>query len=76
MYGEGANAKAIDIAYLIMDTLSPYNIILRIPPINELRAFISTLNLVLKYLLPGRRVGTVRENQQIAQECYYSSLEI
>lgn len=47
--GEGVDAKAVDVRYLIMDALSSYNIILGRPFINTLEAVNSTLYLVLKY---------------------------
>lgn len=74
--GERVNAKAIEVNYLIVDALSPCNIILGYPTINALRAVISTRNVVLKYLLPGGRVRTIRGDQQSAKECYQSSLMV
>lgn len=50
--GEGADAKPIDVNYLIMDIISPYNIILGRPTINALGATMSIWYLTLKYSLP------------------------
>lgn len=50
--GEGANTKVIDVSYLIVDALSPYNIVLGRPSKNEPGAVNFTLYLVLKYPLP------------------------
>lgn len=72
--GEGADTKAIDASYLIMDALSPYNIILGQPTINAIRTIISTQYLGLKYMMPGGQVGMIRGDQQITQECYKNSL--
>lgn len=40
--GEGVDAKTIDVSYLIMDALSPYNIILGRPVTNVLKMVICT----------------------------------
>lgn len=63
MCGEGENAKTIDVTYLIVEALSPYNIILGRPTINILGTVVSTLYLSLKYLLPNGRDSTVQEDQ-------------
>lgn len=54
--GEGTYTKEIEFSYLIVNAMSPYNIILGRPTINELREVISTEYLVLKYLLLDGRV--------------------
>lgn len=48
-----ANAKVIKINYLVVDALSPYNVILGRPAINFLGEIISIRYLVLKLLLPN-----------------------
>lgn len=72
--GEGEDAKAIDVNYFIMETFSPYNIILRKPSINALEAVVSTLHLVLKYPLHIGRVSINQGDQKIFQECYQNSM--
>lgn len=72
---EGANAKTIDVSYLIMDTTSPYNIILRRPTFNTLESVVSTQYLMLNYSLQNLRVGTIRGDQQVDRECYLRKLE-
>lgn len=57
--GEGADGKEIDVIYLFVDALSPYNIILGWPNINSLGVLVSTMYLTLKYPLLDRRVGTI-----------------
>lgn len=52
-YGEGISTKAIKVNNLIIDAMSPYNIISGCPITNALGALISTWYLVLKYLLHG-----------------------
>lgn len=66
----------IDVNYLIVDTLSPYNIILERPTINALGEVISSLYVVLKYPLPRGRVGKIKGDQLIAQECFQNSMAI
>lgn len=70
----GLDCKTIEANYIIFDTLLPYNIILDRPAINVLGTMVSTWYLILKYMLPNGRVGTIWGDQQSAQECYYSSL--
>lgn len=58
-YREEANVKVIDVSYFIVDTLSPYNIIMGILSINNLGAVVSTWYLTMKYMLLDERVGTI-----------------
>lgn len=51
--GEGEDAKAMEVSYLVVDIMSPYNIILGYPAINALGEAISTRYLVLKYPMLG-----------------------
>lgn len=55
--GEGAKTKTIDVNFLIMNALSPYNIILGRPAINALEEVVSTLYVILNYPLIGLRVS-------------------
>lgn len=59
IFGEGIDAKTINFSYLIVYTMSPYNIILVRPPINVIGAVVSTQYLTLKYLLLDERVGII-----------------
>lgn len=63
--GKGMDSKVIDVNYLIMDTLSPYNIILG--PLRK----ISTMYLALKFSVSRGWVGIIRGDQQVARECYH-----
>lgn len=72
--GEGTDAKAIYISYLIVETMSSYNIIIGWPTINAIEAYISIMYLVLKYPQLWGWVSTIREDQKIAQECYKNNL--
>lgn len=72
---EGADTKTISANFLIVDILSPYNIILGHPVINALEENVSTWYLTLKCLLLYGIVETVKVDQQVAHDCYLSSLE-
>lgn len=72
---EGAEAKTINVNYLTVDTISPYNIILGHPTINSLGEVVSTRCLTLKYPLINGRVGTIWGDQQVDLECYLRNLE-
>lgn len=73
--GEEVDAKTIDVKYLIINIVSPYNIILGRPTINILWAVMSTQYLSLEYLLLDGLVSTIRGDQQVAREYYLSSLD-
>lgn len=74
--GEGENTMAINVSYIIVDALSSYNIIIGLLVINSPGEIISTLYLVMKCLLPGGRVSTIRGDQQITQKNYKNCLGI
>lgn len=60
------NANVININYLVVDALSPYNVILGRSAIIFLGEIISIQYLVLKLLLPNGWVRTVWEDQNHA----------
>lgn len=62
----GLDCKMIEANYIILDTLSPYNIILDRPAINALGKMVSTWYLIVKYMLPNGWVGTIWGGQQSA----------
>lgn len=59
MFISEESTKTIEVKHLVMDTLSPYNIILGRPDINLLDEVLSALHLSLKYSLPDEQVGSV-----------------
>lgn len=63
IYGEGEDTKDIDVSYLNVNALFPYNIILGFQVINALGAVISTRYLILKYSLPGGKVGAIKGDE-------------
>lgn len=66
IFGSGGNTKGIKVRYLIVNTSSPYNIIIRIPMFNALEADMSTIYLTMKYPLKGGHVGVINGDQGIA----------
>lgn len=64
----------IDVNCLIVNVVSPYNVIFRWATINTLRVIVSIFYLTLKYSLSNGRVSIIRWDQQVARECYLSSM--
>ncbi|GAV91957.1 LOW QUALITY PROTEIN: hypothetical protein CFOL_v3_35342, partial [Cephalotus follicularis] len=57
----------VEITFLVVDTPSPYNTIIRRPGLNLLEAIVSTRHLLMKF--PTRfGVGEVRGDQQVARQ--------
>ncbi|GAV72338.1 hypothetical protein CFOL_v3_15826, partial [Cephalotus follicularis] len=58
-----------EMTFLVVDTPSPYNVIVGRPGLNLLEAIVSTRHLVVKF--PTRfGVGEIRGDQQAAKQCY------
>lgn len=74
-YDEGDDTKTINVNYVIVDIMLPYNIILECTTINILGAVVSTRYITLRYSLLEGRVGTIPGGQQVAREFYLSILE-
>lgn len=73
-FSVGEDYKVIKVNYLVVNVLSPYNFIIVRPTINSSRVIISILYLILKYMLPSRRVGMVRGDRESSQEWYQINL--
>ncbi|GAV80969.1 hypothetical protein CFOL_v3_24428 [Cephalotus follicularis] len=59
--------------FLVVDTPSPYNAIVGRPCLNLMDAIVSTRHLLMKF--PTRfGVGEVHGDQQIARECYKTTI--
>lgn len=56
-FGIRDHAKSIQVRYLIVNVVSPYNIIIGMPLFNTLEATLSTLYLTLKYPLEDGHVN-------------------
>ncbi|GAV58778.1 hypothetical protein CFOL_v3_02311, partial [Cephalotus follicularis] len=63
----------VQMTFLVVDTSSSYNAIIRRPSLNLLEAIVSTRHLIMKF--PTRfGVGEVRGDQQVARQCYKTSI--
>ncbi|GAV89351.1 hypothetical protein CFOL_v3_32768 [Cephalotus follicularis] len=59
--------------FLVVDTPSPYNVIVGQPGLNLLEAIVSTRHLLMNF--PTRfGVGEVRGDQEVARQCYKTSI--
>ncbi|GAV79973.1 hypothetical protein CFOL_v3_23435 [Cephalotus follicularis] len=58
-----------NMTFLVVDTPSPYNVIVGRPGLNLMEAIVSTRHLLMKF--PTRfGVGEARGDQQVARQCY------
>ncbi|XP_016177634.1 uncharacterized protein LOC107619914 [Arachis ipaensis] len=73
--GGNSSFRTLDIQYLIVDCISPYNIILGRPALNMFRAVISTFHLCVKFQAQDGRITTIHSDRQQARQCYNSSLK-
>lgn len=60
--------------FLVAKALSSYNAILRRPTMNSLKVVTSTYHLKIKFSIEAR-VGEVRGEQLLEQECYIQELK-
>ncbi|GAV62834.1 hypothetical protein CFOL_v3_06357 [Cephalotus follicularis] len=59
--------------FLVVDTPTPYNAIIGQPDLNLMEAIVSTRHLLMKF--PTRfGVGEVRGDQQVARQCYKTTI--
>ncbi|GAV62251.1 hypothetical protein CFOL_v3_05775 [Cephalotus follicularis] len=63
----------VEMTFLVVDTPSPYNAIIGRPGLNLMEAIVSTRHLLMKF--PMRfGVGEVRGDQQVARQCYKTTI--
>ena len=62
------------VRFLIVDSSSPYNVLLGRPSLNAIKAISSAYHMVIKFPTINR-VGMVREDQRVAKECYSASMK-
>ncbi|XP_056699639.1 uncharacterized protein [Spinacia oleracea] len=67
--------KEVVIRFIIVANLTTFNIILGRPTLNNLRAVIVPHLLMVKFVGSDGRVGSLYGNQQLAKDCYFSTLE-
>ncbi|XP_016192948.1 uncharacterized protein LOC107633865 [Arachis ipaensis] len=73
--GEPPNSKTLDIQFLVVDCVSPYNIILGRPSLNSFGAIVSTIHLCVKFSLQDNTIATVHSDHKEARQCYNASLK-
>ena len=62
------------VRFLIVDAPSAYNMLLRRPSLNVIKAIPSAYNMMIKFPTISR-VGMVRGDQRVARECYSTSMK-
>ena len=72
--GDSPCQATTTVRFLIMDTLSAYNILLGRPSLNAMRAIPSAYHMVIKFPT-ANGVGMVQGDQRIARECYSASMK-
>lgn len=65
MFKSGDNAKSVKVRYLIVNALSPYNIIIRRPYFNAFETVLSILYLTM-YPLCGRGIRVIKGEHELA----------
>lgn len=76
VFGMGKNVKETDVWYMVINSPSPYNIIVDHPAFNFIEAILSTHYLTMKYSLDNGQVGVTNRNQQHARQCYRDNLKL
>ncbi|XP_056690093.1 uncharacterized protein [Spinacia oleracea] len=67
--------KEVAIRFIIVANLTTFNIILGRPTLNDLKSVIVPHLLLVKFVGSNGRVGSLYGNQQLASDCYLSTLE-
>ncbi|XP_057431364.1 uncharacterized protein LOC130724171 [Lotus japonicus] len=75
VFGEGKNAEAFAIKFLVVKCTSPYNVLIGRPSLNRLGAIIFTRHLTNKYPLSTGGVGVLKADQVVARKCYSESFK-
>ncbi|GAV63426.1 hypothetical protein CFOL_v3_06944 [Cephalotus follicularis] len=71
--GTAPRQTQVQMTFLVVDTPSPYNAIIRRPWLNIMEAIVSTSHLLVKF--PTRfGVGEARGDQQVARQCYKTAI--
>ncbi|XP_057723345.1 uncharacterized protein LOC130939242 [Arachis stenosperma] len=73
--GEFPNSKILDIHFLVVDCISPYNVILGRLSLNSFGAIVSTIHLCVKFSVQDNIVATVHANYKEARQCYNTGLK-
>ncbi|GAV87596.1 hypothetical protein CFOL_v3_31022 [Cephalotus follicularis] len=71
--GTTPRQSQVEMTFLVVDTPSPYNVIIGRPGLNLMEAIVSTRQLLVKF--PTRfGVGEVKGDQQATRQCYRTSI--
>ncbi|GAV64575.1 hypothetical protein CFOL_v3_08093 [Cephalotus follicularis] len=71
--GTAPRQTQVEMTFLVIDTPSPYNAIVGRPGLNMLEVIVSTRHLTVKF--PTRfGVGEVRGDQEVARQCYKTTI--
>ncbi|XP_072076625.1 uncharacterized protein [Arachis hypogaea] len=73
--GDQPLSRTQDIQYLVVDTFSPYNLILGRPFLNRFAAIVSTVHLCVKFPVQDDTVAIVHGDLQEARHYYNTSLK-
>ncbi|XP_057723967.1 uncharacterized protein LOC130939916 [Arachis stenosperma] len=74
--GEHPMSKTKDLQFLVVDCISPYNIILGRPFLNTFCAIVSTIHLCMKFQVRENLIATIHSDHIEARRCYNESLRI
>lgn len=66
----------VRVIYLIFNTASSYNIVIRRTSFNALEASLLTLYLTMKYPLGDGQVGVIKGDQGLERKCYKYILKL
>ncbi|RDX96689.1 Retrovirus-related Pol polyprotein from transposon 17.6, partial [Mucuna pruriens] len=75
IFGEGDNAKMIQVLYTVIEAEASYNIIMGRPALNRLKAIVSTYHLCMKYPT-SEGVGAVWANSGMAKRSAINTLSL
>jgi len=74
-FTDGVTSRTDNIRYLVVNAPSAYNVLLRRPALNRLRAIASTRHMKMKLPDLGGTMITIRSDQKDAKRCYENSLK-
>ncbi|XP_016165024.1 uncharacterized protein LOC107607607 [Arachis ipaensis] len=74
--GEHPMSRTKDVQFLVVDCISPYNIILGRPFLNSFGAIVSTIHLCVKFQVQEDQIATIHSDHIEAWKCYNESLKI
>nr|XP_021851941.1 uncharacterized protein LOC110791498 [Spinacia oleracea] len=67
-------SKNLNVRFLIVKDLTAYNIILGRPTLNQAKAVVVTHLMLMKYVCDKGQVDTIHGDQQLARDCYLTTL--